>query len=154
MPDVTALIVHHPFWDWAGVAALLLALEVGTATGYLLWPAASAGVVALVQLVARPGPVADILTFAVLTLASTLLARRFLPRRLRQPGPDINDRARGLIGQSGQAVGAFTGGRGRVFVGGAEWIAEMDEAAPSPAPGATVKVVDVLGGGRLKVEAA
>jgi hypothetical protein len=95
--------------------------------------------------------VADILVFAVLTLISTLVARRLLPPQLRQPGPDINDRARGLIGRSGQAVGVFSGGRGRVFVDGAEWIAETDEAAEPPAPGATVKVVDVLGGGRLKV---
>jgi inner membrane protein len=143
----------HPFWGWAAFAALLLAAEVGAATGYLLWPAASAAAVAIVQLFVRPGMVIDLLAFALLTLVATLLARRLLPRRLRQPGPDINDRARHLIGRSGQTVGAFSGGRGRVFVDGAEWIAEADETAEPPAPGATVQVVDVLGGGRLKVKA-
>jgi membrane protein implicated in regulation of membrane protease activity len=151
--DLGAFMADHPFWDWAGLAALLLAIEVGTATGYLLWPAASAGVVALLQLVWRPAPVVDVLIFGVLTFATTLLARNLLPSRLRQPGPDINDRARGLIGRSGQTVGAFNAGRGRVFVDGAEWIAETEEAAP-PEPGAKVEVVDVLGGGRLKVKAA
>lgn len=154
MDDLAALATHYPFWDWAGLAALLLALEVTTATGYLLWPAASAAAVAVIQLFARPGAIIDILAFAVLTLASTLAARRLLPRRLRQPGPDINDRAHSLIGQSGRVVAPFAEGRGRVFVGGAEWSAEIDQAAAAPEPGRTVKVVDVVGGGRLKVEAA
>jgi membrane protein implicated in regulation of membrane protease activity len=153
MDAVTSLIDTHPFWGWAALAALLLAAEVGSATGYLLWPAASAGVVAVVQLFARPGLVVDFLVFAVLTIVSSLLARRLLPKRLRQPGPDINDRARGLIGRSGQAVGPFDHGRGRVFVDGAEWIAETDETAEPPQAGAIVKVIDVLGGGRLKVTA-
>ena len=154
MPVVADFLAHQPFWDWAAFAALLLAAEVATASGYLLWPAACAGFVAVVQLFARPGLTADILVFAVLTVISTLLARRFLPARVRQPGPDINDRAKGLIGQSGQAVGTFAGGRGRVFVGGAEWIAETDAADPPPPPGARLEVVEVLGGGRLKVKAA
>jgi membrane protein implicated in regulation of membrane protease activity len=143
----------HPFWGWTALAALLLAGEVASSTGYLLWPAASAAVVAVTQLALRPGLTVSVLIFAVLTIVSTIVARRFLPQNLRQPGPDINDRARGLIGRSGQAVGAFTEGRGRVFVDGVEWIAETDEASP-PAAGATVRVIDVLGGGRLKVTAA
>jgi len=154
MQTITTFVTMHAFWGWAAFAALLLAVEVGTATGYLLWPAASAGAVAVAQLFVRPGILVDLVAFAVLTLVSTILAHRLLPRRLRQPGPDINDRARDLIGRSGQAVGPFSGGRGRVFVDGAEWIAETDEAAEQPAPGTTVKVVDVLGGGRLKVVAA
>jgi membrane protein implicated in regulation of membrane protease activity len=152
MPAITAFMSAHPFWSWTAVAALLLAAEVGTLTGYLLWPSASAGVVAVIQAFVQPGLEIDLLIFAVLTIASSLAARRFLPIALRQPGPDINDRARRLVGRSGQAVGAFAGGRGRVFVDGAEWIAETDEAPP--APGAAVKVVDVLGGGRLKITAA
>jgi membrane protein implicated in regulation of membrane protease activity len=153
MQAVTTFLDLHPFWGWAAIGALLLAAEVLTATGYLLWPAASAGVIAVVQLFARPSLPADLFAFALLTLVSTLIARRFLPVHLRQPGPDINDRARGLIGRSGQIVGAFSGGRGRVFVDGAEWIAEAEDAGSPPAAGATVKVVDVLGGGRLKVTA-
>jgi hypothetical protein len=154
MGAITVFLAHHAFWGWAAFAALLLAAEVGSATGYLLWPAASAAVVAIAQLFTRPGLIVDVLVFAALTIVSTLLAHRFLPRRLRQPGPNINDRARGLIGRFGQTVGAFSAGRGRVFVDGAEWIAETDEASEPPAPGVKVEVVDVLGGGRLKVKVA
>jgi membrane protein implicated in regulation of membrane protease activity len=154
MQGIADFVVGHAFWGWAALAAILLAGEVATSTGYLLWPAASAGLVAVLQLAVRPGVVVDLLVFAVLTIVATILARRFLPQNLRQPGPDINDRARGLIGRSGQAVGVFTEGRGRVFVDGVEWIAETDASAQPPAPGASVRVVDVLGGGRLKVTAA
>lgn len=153
MDGVAHFLAMHAFWGWAALAAVLLAAEVGTASGYLLWPAASAAVVALVQLAWRPGLLYDVLAFAGLTIVSTILVRQLLPRRLQQPGPNINDRAQALIGRSGQAVGPFSGGRGRVFVDGAEWIAETDETNEPPAPGATVKVVDVLGGGRLKVVA-
>jgi membrane protein implicated in regulation of membrane protease activity len=154
MPAIGDFLAQHAFWGWAALAALLLAGEVATTTGFMLWPAASAGVVAVLQLAVRPGLWIDVLIFAVLTIVSTLLARHVLPRNLQQPGPDINDRARGLIGRSGQAVGPFNAGRGRVFVDGAEWIAETDGAAEPPAPGATVQVIDVLGGGRLKVKVA
>lgn len=153
MQGIVDFTIAHPFWGWTALAALLLAGEVGTSTGYLLWPAASAAVVAVLQLAVRPGLTTSLLIFAVLTIVSTILARRFLPQNLRQPGPDINDRARGLIGRSGQAVGVFTEGRGRVFVDGVEWIAETDQTASPPAPGGTVRVIDVLGGGRLKVTA-
>jgi hypothetical protein len=154
MHALADFMTAHAFWSWAALAAVLLAGEVGSMTGYLLWPAAAAGVIAVTHLFAKPGLPVDLLVFAVVTIVLTLISKRILPQHLRQPGPDINDRARGLIGRSGQSVGDFAGGRGRVFVDGAEWIAESDETAAPPTAGSTVKVIDVLGGGRLKVTPA
>jgi membrane protein implicated in regulation of membrane protease activity len=37
------ILVAQPFWFWAGLAVALLAVEAATGTGWLLWPAASAG---------------------------------------------------------------------------------------------------------------
>lgn len=144
----------HPFWAWIAAAALLLAVEVATGSGYLLWPAAAAGVVAVVGLFAPLGLPAEVALFAVLTIVSTFLARRYLPRRAGQSGPDVNDRAGRLIGRFGETVGPFVDGRGRAFVDGAEWIAEIDPAGAPLTPGARVEVIEVLGGGRLKVRAA
>jgi membrane protein implicated in regulation of membrane protease activity len=145
----------HPFWSWMGVAALLLAVEVATGSGYLLWPAAAAGAAGFAAMLApQTGAPGQIAIFAVLTIVSTLLARRYLPRRVVQPGPDVNDRAGRLVGRLGESVGDFEGGCGRVFVDGAEWIAELDADAPAPAPGGRVEVIDVLGGGRLRVRGA
>jgi membrane protein implicated in regulation of membrane protease activity len=121
----------HPMWSWLTVAAILLAAEVATGTGWLLWPSASAAVVAIVAYATRqlglPGEAA---VFAGLTIVSTLAAKRLLPKKTLQSGPDINDRAGELVGKIGKAVGAFAGGQGRVMVDGAEWAAEVQGALP------------------------
>ena len=154
MHGLMVFYLGHPMWVWLAVGALLLAAEVATGSGYLLWPAASAVVVGLFTLTGLDlGLPGELALFAVLPLGSTFLARRYLPPTRLQPGPDINDRAASLIGREGQATNDFSLGHGRVLVDGAEWIAEVDGDA-QPAAGQTVQVVGVLGGARLKVRPA
>ena len=152
MDLLTGFYANHPFWSWIAVAALLLALEVVTGSGYLLWPSASAAVTALVTGLGLQLPVAVAL-FAGLTIVTTLVARRYLPHPFLARGPDINDPAHRIVGHQGHAAGAFSDGRGRVFVDGKEWAAEL-EGGQELAAGAGVKVTAVLTGARLKVTAA
>ncbi len=147
-----ALLLAHPFWGWMVLGAVLLALEVATGSGYLLWPAAAAGVVALLTGLKLGLPV-ELLIFALLTIAGVLLSRRYLPKPFRAEGHDVTDPGHRLAGQHGHAVDAFTGGVGRVFVDGKEWAAELDGESDLAA-GAKVKVSAVLDGARLKVKAA
>lgn len=94
MHGLMVFYLGHPMWVWLAVGALLLAAEVATGSGYLLWPAASAVVVGLFTLTGLDlGLPGELALFAVLTLVSTFLARRYLPPKRLQPGPDINDRA-------------------------------------------------------------
>jgi membrane protein implicated in regulation of membrane protease activity len=151
MSDLLTLYTAHPFWVWTAVAALLLAAEVATGSGYLLWPAASAIVVAFAGLLHLGLPV-EVMLFALLTLASTIAARRYLPNPFHARGPDINDTLTSLIGRVGQTVEPFNGGHGRVFVDGKEWAAELDTQA-ALARGAPVEVVGVKGGACLQVQA-
>ena len=137
----------HPFWVWLAIAAAFLAVEVATGTGWLLWPAGSAFVVGLIAQALHPGPVIEAGLFAVLTIASTYAARRFL-RPAPGPAPDLNDPAQRLIGQRGQVLSTFEQGRGRVFVDGKDWAAETDE--PIPAISQEVVVIGV-DGATLKV---
>ncbi len=44
----------HPLWSWMIVAGVLLAAEVATGSGWLLWPAASAALVGLLTLAGLP----------------------------------------------------------------------------------------------------
>src|SRR5579862_4462878 len=126
MPDLTIFYASHPFWVWIAVAAALLAVEVITGSGWLLWPSASAGAVAILATFADLGLPQAVLAFAVLTIASTVLARRYLPRSLlHHPVGDINDNVGRLVGHQGRAVGAFHGRAGRVFIDGKEWAAEL-----------------------------
>ncbi|HTI67611.1 MAG TPA: NfeD family protein [Caulobacteraceae bacterium] len=148
--DLIGFYAAHPFWWWVAAAVAFLAVEVGTGTSYLLWPSASAGVVAVLALAGVRLPAgADLAVFAVLTIASTLTARRYI-KRPEQTGPDINDPHHRLAGRHGEAVAAFVHGQGRVFVDGKEWAAELD-GTTELAKGDRVEVAAVLDGGRLKV---
>jgi membrane protein implicated in regulation of membrane protease activity len=152
MEGISDLYAAHAFWTWAALAAGLLAIEVLTGSGWLLWAAASAGVTALIVLVLRFGLAEAMLAFALLTIVSTLLARRYLRRAAAPAAGDINDTVARLLGHKGAAVRAFEGRAGRVFVDGKEWAAELADGEPLEA-GAPVEVVRVEGA-RLTVRRA
>jgi hypothetical protein len=151
MTWLAELYVAHPFWIWAAIAGVILAGEVATGTGWLLWPAACAAIVALLTFLLKGNFAVELAVFAVLTIASTLLARRYLPRNASGDGPDINDNVGRLVGHYGMAVSAFEHGQGRVFIDGKEWAAVADDEAP-PLLDQRVKVLSA-DGGILKVKA-
>lgn len=151
MTSLADFYVAQPFWIWLAVGVLLLAVEAMFSTEWLLWPAVSAGVVAVMTAAGvRLGLPGEIAVFALLTVAATLLSRRLIAKA-NPEGPDINDRDSRLIGQRARVVEAFIEGRGRVFVSGAEWAAEIEGEAPREGQDVTVKRVD---GSRLTVQAS
>ncbi|MDP3658868.1 NfeD family protein [Phenylobacterium sp.] len=141
----------HPFWVWAAIGAAFLAVEVVTGSGWLLWPATSAALVGVLALFVDVGAPWSVLIFAGLTIAATLLARRFI-LRVAGDGADINDNVARLIGHAGLAAQAFERGAGRVSIDGKEWAAELD-GAEALAVGERVEVVGV-NGSRLRVRAS
>lgn len=149
MDAIAGLLAEQPFWIWAGLAAAILAVEVVTGSGWLLWASASAAATAAVVGLADISLSTALLVFALLTMVSTLLARRYLPRQATAPAGDINDNVARLVGHEGAAVTAFARGAGRVFIDGKEWAAELDDGEALEA-GASVKVVGVEGA-RLRV---
>jgi inner membrane protein len=156
MTVVADLYAAQPFWIWLAVGVLLLAVESMFSTEWLLWPAVSAGLVAVMTAVGvRLGLPGEVAVFAVLTVVATLLSRRLI-QKANPDGVDINDRNSRLIDQRARVVEAFVGGRGRVFVSGAEGSAVIDGAAPEtgqPEVGQDV-VVNGVSGSLLTVRAA
>lgn len=152
MDGLLDLYSAQPFWFWAALAAALLAIEVVTGSGWLLWASASAGVTAVAVAVFNPTVPTALLVFALLTLFSTLLARRYLPRPLSPEGNDINDNVARLVGHRGSVVQAFAGRAGRVFIDGKEWAAELDDGEALEA-GTAVEVTGIAGA-RLRVRRA
>jgi len=144
MQGLMAFYATHPFWVWLAVAAIFLAVEVATGTGWLLWPAAAGLLVGLLTLVVAPGLPIELGMFAVLTIAATYLARRFLKPVLESDGPDLNDPTLRLVGRDGEVLDGFANGRGRVFVDGKEWAAVAPDGV-APAAGQRVLVVAVEG---------
>jgi membrane protein implicated in regulation of membrane protease activity len=153
MDAIYAFYLTHPFWVWLAAGAVLLAVEVMTGSGYLLWPAAAAAIVGLATLGLRLGFPVELGLFAALTLVMTLLARRYLPNPFRPSGPDINDTVTRLIGHRGHAASDFEGRHGRVFVDGKEWAAEL-ATGDELVTGAEIQVVGFAGGAMLKVQPA
>jgi membrane protein implicated in regulation of membrane protease activity len=152
MDAIIDIYAAHPFWIWLAVGVVLLAIEAALSTEWLLWPAVSAGVVAvLTALGLRMGFAVEVGLFAALTVLATLLSRRLIQRVNPSDHPDINDRDLRLVGQRARVVEAFIEGRGRVFVSGAEWVAETE--GDHPPVGSTV-VVSAVDGARLRVRAS
>lgn len=146
---LTDLYLSHSAWIWAAVGAALLATEILAGSGWLLWPAAAAGAVGVIDGFSDLPFPAAVLIFAGLTIVSTLTARRYFPRRPPAECQDINDNIARLVGHEGRVVAAFEGGAGRVFVDGKEWPAEL-EGGETIEAGARVAVAGVSGV-RLKV---
>jgi membrane protein implicated in regulation of membrane protease activity len=149
MPELTGLALAHPFWLWLAVGALFLVGELVTGSGWLLWPAGSAlltGIVSLAAPVAEPW---SWVVFAAFTVATTFLGRRFLPRRIEQAGPDINDQSKRLIGLIGTVTSDFDKDTGRVLVDGTEWHARSDGIDLKS--GSSIRVISLVGT-TLKVE--
>lgn len=152
MDTLAGLYTTQPFWIWLAIGVVLLAVEAAFSTEWLLWPAVSAGIVAVATALGlRLGLTGELVLFALLTLTATLLSRRLIQRVNPDDSPDINDRDTRLVGQRAKVVGAFVNGQGRVFVSGAEWPAEI--AGDGPAAGATV-IVEAVAGPILKVRTA
>ncbi len=152
MDWIVSLHASQPFWLWLAVGGGLLGIEATASTEWLLWPAVSAGLTALLTAVApQLGLPIEIGVFAALTVASTVMSRRLVKRVNPKDQPDINDRDVRLIGERARVVEAFVDGRGRVFVSGSEWPAEIEGAAPLA--GESV-IVESVSGPRLKVRAA
>lgn len=149
MDAVVAIYQAQPFWLWIALGCLILAIEAASGTEWLLWPAVSAGVVAIVVLVApNLGLAIELALFAILTLITSMASRRLI-KRVNPTEPDINDRSSRLIGARAEVIHPFVDGRGRVFVSGSEWPADIDGDAPPVGASVLVERVD---GPRLKVK--
>src|SRR5579871_4719284 len=103
MDQAELLFFAHPFWTWIAIGGLFLIGELMSGSGWLLWPAGAAAVVAVVTRFVDLGP-GDVVLFVVIALVATYLGRRYLPPAGRGKGGDINDPAPRLVGQRGEAV--------------------------------------------------
>ncbi len=144
MDNVIGLAVANPFWVWAALGAGLLACEVALGSGWLLWPAASAGIMAVISTFHPLGWLPAFALFAALTIISTFAARNLFPRLSGEAGGDVNDNVARLVGHHGRTVTAFSGRTGRVFIDGKEWAAELDDDIDLEG-GASVEVTGVRG---------
>jgi membrane protein implicated in regulation of membrane protease activity len=151
MDQAQIFFFAHPFWAWIAIGGVFLIAELMAGSGWLLWPAGAAAVVAVTSQLVDLGWAKEIVLFVVAAVVFTYLGRRFLRPAPKGDG-DVNDPAPRLVGREGETVSAFKAGLGRVFVDGKEWAAELDGGGDL-APKSKVQVLEILGGARLKVRA-
>lgn len=138
------------FWDWLGLGAVLLILEVFGAGGYLLWiGVAAAGVGVLTYILPGLSWEVQFLLFAVLSVLTALYwwrRQRSVQRRSDQPG--LNMRGSELIGRTFAVHDAIVSGRGKIKVGDGVWMV----TGPDTPAGEQVRVI-AQDGTILQVEA-
>lgn len=134
-------------WHWWALAALLIAIEVATPTFYFLWPGFAAALVGL-WLYAEPALGVDyqIILFAILSVLSTVLWKRYAPKSWlsTEPHPTLNRRASQYAGRRAKAAEDFSAGRGAVFIDDTRWSA-MTIDGSDPITGEMVTVIGADG---------
>lgn len=163
MSDLTPIILMPPmglqaFWVWLTIGILLLGVEVLIGTQWLLWAAAAAGLVSVVCLTGLPfGLVAQVIAFAILSIAGALLTKRFLA--VHGHGPDVNDAQSRYLGKQAEILSGFApvdGGErtGRVLFDGVEWPAVLNDGEALTIKHKDRVVIERVHEGRLYVKAA
>jgi len=136
-----------PWWWVAGALALAI-IEVLTFSFFLIWPGLAAlAVGVLMFLVPDLSGTWQVLLFAVLSVAFTLVGRHLvLTRTPNSDAPGLNQRSAQLVGRTAVVIDGFAaGGVGNVEVDGVRWRARMESGAERPGTGQILEITGAEG---------
>lgn len=135
-------------WNWMILAAVLLVLEMLAPGIFLMWFGFAAALTGLIVFRYEITWQWQLISFCGLSLASVLLASRYLRRHpLESDQPLLNERVAQLVGQSFDLIEPIQNGRGSIRNGDTIWRVE----GPDLPKGTRIKVVGT-DGTMLKVE--
>ncbi len=154
MAELIEFIQAMTMWHWMAFAGGLLVLELLTGgTTFLLWPAAAAFVVGLLNVFGFMGWQADLMVFALVTMVLIWVGQVYIrPRMKRGDKAHLNERSARMIGQVGEVTADFVNGRGRVNLDDTRWSAVS--ADDSNLTVGTKIVVEQVEGTTVKVRSA
>lgn len=137
-------------WHWLTIGVLMCALELFAPTTFLLWPGTAAILTGLITLLI---PIhsweLQVLTFAVLAVATTLIGRIFFKRtQTATDQPSLNRLGDSYIGRRITLTEPIVNGVGSTFINKTRWRVLGPDTA-----GNTTMVVTGLDGASLIVEA-
>ncbi|WP_412029861.1 NfeD family protein [Deinococcus yunweiensis] len=126
-------------WHWWVLGATLLILEVVAPGVFFVWLALAAFALGLVVFVLPIPVTVQLLLFAVFSVASVIVGRRYVGRLALggAEGDEMNLGASRLVGRTVKVTTAITNGTGRVRVGDSDWRA----TGPDTPVGADVLIV-------------
>lgn len=139
------------FWHWWAAAVLLLILEIFAPGAVFLWLALAAGVMGIVLwAIPSMGWGAQLLVFAILSMASFFLGRLWLKRNpIKTDLPNLNRRGEQYVGRVFTLDEPVVNGFGKIRVDDTTWKIRGDDCES----GSRVRVVGV-DGTTLVVDAA
>jgi len=150
METISQALFPFSHWSWWIAAAVLVMLEVAAPGVFFLWLGVSAAVVGgLVFFLPELDWKIQFAVFAVLSIMTVVLSRRYLRRHpLATDRPTLNRRADAQIGREFELTVPIRDGRGVAQIDGTRW----QLAGPDLEAGARVRVTGV-DGTVLQVEA-
>jgi len=150
---VMAIVAELGSWLWWIIGLALLILEIILPGVFMLWFGIAAIIVGTISLTLGESALwpwqAQVITFAVLSLVSAIIGRRyFYSTHPDTDQPNLNERGAQMIGRVSTLSDPLENGAGRVKLGDTIWRV----VGPDLPAGSKVKVVDIENG-TLKVEA-
>jgi len=131
-----------PHWLWLLAATVLGIAELLVPGVFLIWLAAAAALTGLATLILGIPTAAQLLLFALLSIAAVWAGRRlYVTHSPESSDPLLNDRAARLRGETLVVVADIENGRGRVKVGDSVWACR----GPDCPAGSRVRVVGADG---------
>ena len=129
-------------WVWMILAAMLFVLELISPGIFFMWFGVAAAITGLIVFRYDMSWQWQLVSFAVLSLMTVLLANRYLRQNpLESERPLLNERAVQLVGQSFELLDPIVDGRGSIKTGDTIWRVE----GPELPVGARIKVVGADG---------
>ncbi len=120
---MTGILESLEFWHWLVLGVALAIIEVFTPGVAFLWLGISAGIVGIILWVA-PGLAWEyqVLIFAVLSVASVVIARRYLTSHpLKTDLPNLNRRGQQYVGRTFTLDEPVVNGQGKIHVDDSTW---------------------------------
>lgn len=130
------------FWNWFIIGGVLLVLEVLLPGTFMLWLGLAAIATGVIALILPLGWQVQVVVFAILSVVSVLLGRRFTPRAEPESDkPFLNRRADSFVGRVFVLDEPIVSGSGRVRIDDSMWRV----TGPDCAAGTKVRVERVDG---------
>lgn len=142
MQDIMNFLIGLGGWLWFILALILILLESILPGIHFIWFGMAAILVGFLALALDIDWQIQVFIFAILSVVTALLARRFMsPENTQTDQPGLNERGSYYIGRVVVVEDPIVNGRGRVRVGDSLWAA----SGPDMAEGARAKVTRVDG---------
>ena len=120
---MTGFLESLAFWHWLVLGVVLAIIEIFAPGAFFLWLGISAAIVGIVLwLIPGLSWELQLVTFAILSIASVVVARRYLTAHpLETDLPNLNQRGQQYVGRVFTLIEPVVNGQGKIRVDDSTW---------------------------------